>query len=276
MNSGPDVGRWELQTSNTSADLYAVESTPAGAWYAVGSGGSIVMTTGPDVGRWELQTSNTSADLYDVRFEGNTGFAIGSGGVIVMNSGPDVGRWEKKVSGLSSGILKSISFVGPARGLIVGSGSEILLESICDNCGTRSCPASDGLACSNDYQCGTGICSNIGAVTQGIGTCSCVVDTDGDGINDTADLCPFNNPGNLDADRDGCTDNIDGLTKLIKNFRLNHGIENALLVKVSSNSINSTELRNLLNQVKALRGKKLTNDQADMLTSYINNVIAQM
>lgn len=73
----------------------------------------------------------------------------------------------------------------------------------------------------------------------------------------------------------------DILTSYIGNLGLNEGIENSLISKIN-NSLSSltngdcttaiNQLNALINQVEALRGKKLTDNEAD----YINNLVQEM
>ena len=110
-------------------------------------------------------------------------------------------------------------------------------------------------------------------------------DSDGDGIPDELDECPFDNPQGLDADVDGCTDSLDDLPSVIEGLDLEHGIENSLISKVE-NALKSLEkgkmgaainqVEAFMNQVRAQKGKKISEEDADMLIQYALNVIQQL
>ncbi len=113
----------------------------------------------------------------------------------------------------------------------------------------------------------------------------CDPDDDNDGIPDEIDECPFENPQGFDADGDGCTDTFDDLPDLIRDLSLPQGIENSLISKVE-NALKSLEngnveaamnqLQAFINQVEAQRGKKIPEEDADMLIQYALNIIQKL
>ncbi|MCO6450242.1 MAG: thrombospondin type 3 repeat-containing protein [Caldilineales bacterium] len=111
----------------------------------------------------------------------------------------------------------------------------------------------------------------------------CDDDDDDDGFLDGEDVCPFENPGGLDANEDGCIDELADLDELVMSLDLPGGTENALLSKVENAAKSvakgnytaaSNQLEAFINQVEAQRGKKLTDAEADMLIAYVQNVLA--
>ena len=99
------------------------------------------------------------------------------------------------------------------------------------------------------------------------------------------DACPLENPNGLDANNDGCTDRTDDLAHTVQSLRLPHGIENSLVRKAENafaelNAGNTEEainiLRAFINQVEAQRGKKISEEDADMLIQYVLNIIQQI
>jgi predicted CXXCH cytochrome family protein len=107
-------------------------------------------------------------------------------------------------------------------------------------------------------------------------------DSDGDGIPDDTDACPFEDATGQDADLDGCIDAIEDFPQVVEDLNLPMGTENSLKDKLNNiqNSIDDgniataiNQLNAFINQVNALRGKKITNDEADMLVQYATNLI---
>jgi len=108
-------------------------------------------------------------------------------------------------------------------------------------------------------------------------------DSDGDGIPDEEDACPSENPEGLDANLDGCTDRICDLAGVVQSLGLHHGIENSLVQKATNackkfndgNLIAATNMVNaFINAVEAQRGKKISEEDADMLIQFARNAQA--
>jgi len=91
---------------------------------------------------------------------------------------------------------------------------------------------------------------------------------------------------------DGCIDTIDDMGSVIEELNLPEGTESSLQSKIS-NAMKSVEkgnkgaainqlkafinqLKAFINQVNAQKGKKIPEHDADMLISYVNNVIDQL
>jgi uncharacterized repeat protein (TIGR01451 family) len=120
--------------------------------------------------------------------------------------------------------------------------------------------------------------------SDGIGDI-CDPDDDNDGIYDTEDNCPLENPGELDANQDGCIDRLPDLADVVRSLELHHGIENSLVQKANNalreyNEGNMEDVIDILeafiNQVEAQRGKKIEEEDADMLIQFVRNIIQQI
>lgn len=116
----------------------------------------------------------------------------------------------------------------------------------------------------------------------------CDPDDDNDGVLDVNDLCSLEDASGFDANNDGCIDNIASFQQVIKdlpNNLLASQIKNSLLSKVD-NALKLVDkekdeaainvLGAFINQVEAQSGKKISEETADMLIAYANNVIAQI
>ena len=86
----------------------------------------------------------------------------------------------------------------------------------------------------------------------------------------------------MDANEDGCIDTIEDLPEISRNLYLPVGIENSLISKVENaqKSIDKgntkaavNKLEAFINTVMAQRGKKISEEDADMLIEYATNVI---
>ena len=113
-------------------------------------------------------------------------------------------------------------------------------------------------------------------------------DFDLDGVGDKCDSCPTKDASGLDADTDGSIDTEEGLLEILTDLPselISDQIENSLLSKVE-NAIKSLEkgkenaaigqLEAFINQVEAQRGKKISEETADLLISYAENLISQI
>lgn len=116
----------------------------------------------------------------------------------------------------------------------------------------------------------------------------CLSDSDGDGIPDDEDACPYEDATGFDADQNGCIDTLDGLQEMIETLPddvLADEIKNSLVSKVN-NALNSVDkekddaainmLEAFINQIGAQSGKKISTEVVDMITTYVNNIIAQI
>jgi len=114
---------------------------------------------------------------------------------------------------------------------------------------------------------------------------ACDPDDDNDGVLDENDACPFEDATGQDANGDGCIDNIEDISTVVEELDLPQGTETALLSTVN-NAMKSldkgndgaavNQLQAFINKVEAQRGKKISEEDADMLIEYANNVIAQI
>ena len=121
-----------------------------------------------------------------------------------------------------------------------------------------------------------------------IGTNPLDPDTDGDTVEDGVDACPVEDATGFDADLDGCIDTPNGLAQIIETLPedvLSDEVENSIASKVE-NAIKSVDkdaneaaigqLEAFINQVEAQRGKKISEDAADLLVAYAQNIIASI
>lgn len=113
-------------------------------------------------------------------------------------------------------------------------------------------------------------------------------DSDGDGICADLDKCPSEDSTGFDADNDGCVDNPTGLVDVINTLPadvLSDQTKNSLASKVASaqSSMDAekdqtaiNQLEAFINEVNAQRGKKISEEAADILINYAQNIIAQI
>jgi hypothetical protein len=115
------------------------------------------------------------------------------------------------------------------------------------------------------------------------------VDTDGDGIPDHEDVCPFEDATGFDVDADGCLDSMSGLADMLDTL-VSEGViaeelRNSLISKVENAeksaskdnicaAINKVEA--LIREVNAQRGKKISDEAADDVIAYAESVIARL
>ena len=113
-------------------------------------------------------------------------------------------------------------------------------------------------------------------------------DADGDGLCADVDACPYEDATGFDANIDGCIDSPSGLIDVINTLpdeTLSDQTKNSLASKVDSalasidkekddTAIN--QLNAFINEVGAQRGKKISEEVADMLIAYAQNIIAQI
>ena len=130
---------------------------------------------------------------------------------------------------------------------------------------------------------------------DGIGDfCDECTDIDGDGYGNPGfpsntcpkDECPDEDSIGFDVDGDGCIDSPDGLYSIVETL-VGEGtiaieMKNSLLSKIvnSSRSVSegkicpaANELKAMINQVNAQRGKKINDESADKVTSYAQSVV---
>ena len=114
-------------------------------------------------------------------------------------------------------------------------------------------------------------------------------DSDGDGLPDEVDACPGEDATGFDADGDGCIDTLTGLTDVIATLValgvIDENMQNSLTSKLT-NALGSADRENICagvgqlqafkNQIEAQRGKKVSEDAADLLIQYADNLIAQL
>ena len=116
----------------------------------------------------------------------------------------------------------------------------------------------------------------------------CDPDDDDDGLLDGDDVCPLEDATGIDADENGCIDTEEGLLEILAGLPpelLSDQIKNSLTSKIE-NAMKSLEkdrenaaigqLEAFINQVEAQSGKKISEETADLLISYAENLISQI
>jgi hypothetical protein len=114
-------------------------------------------------------------------------------------------------------------------------------------------------------------------------------DGDNDGIPDDQDACPDEDATGFDADGDGCIDSLGGLTVVIKTLveagAIEPQMETSLIEKVENAEESNTqedicaavnELEAFKNQIEAQRGNKISDEAADLVIAYADNLITQL
>jgi hypothetical protein len=146
---------------------------------------------------------------------------------------------------------------------------------------------------SREQACGDPSCSNasylrdivsgsvIGTVTDS--------DSDGDGIPDDQDACPDEDATGFDADQDGCIDRLEGLSDVIDTLLAEDVVDETMATPLKQKVANAAksatkenicaavnQLEAFRNQIEAQRGEKLSDEAADLLTEYADNVTANL
>jgi hypothetical protein len=115
------------------------------------------------------------------------------------------------------------------------------------------------------------------------------IDTDGDGIPDIEDECPYENSTGFDVDNDGCIDSatglIDVLIRLVDEGVIDPEMQNSLTSKAENVQSKADKdnicaavngLESLINQVNAQRGNKISDAAANEVIIYTQSVIASL
>ena len=116
-----------------------------------------------------------------------------------------------------------------------------------------------------------------------------VADSDGDGVLDDVDVCPDEDATGFDADGNGCIGTLLGLTALLETLVtegvIDSTMETSLISKIE-NAEKSADKENICaaiskveafkSQIEAQRGKKISDEAADMLIAYADNVIMEL
>jgi len=158
---------------------------------------------------------------------------------------------------------------------------------VCDNCPADHDKAEPGI-------CGCGI-QDTDSDLDGTADCYDMCphdpdnDSDEDGICGDVDSCPFEDATGSDADGDGCIDTLSGMTEvleaLVAEGVIAEELQNSLSTKVESaeKSVNKdnicaavNKLEALINEVNAQRGKKISDEAADLSIAYTNNLITTL
>jgi parallel beta-helix repeat protein len=162
-------------------------------------------------------------------------------------------------------------------------------DGIGDNADTDD--DNDGQTDADELACGSDPLDdqNMSSDNDGDNIPDCVdPDDDNDGVLDIDDTCPLEDATGFDADFDGCIDTTTGLAQIIETLPddvLSNETKNSLVSKVE-NAQKSTDkdadnaainqLNAFINEILAQKGKKISEDAADLLAAYAQNVIAQI
>jgi hypothetical protein len=114
------------------------------------------------------------------------------------------------------------------------------------------------------------------------------IDTDSDGIPDDQDACPNEDSTGLDADEDGCIDSFSGLINvldtLVSEGVIDSQMRNSLIRKIENAWASSdrenicaavNQLEAFKNQIEAQRDHKISDEAADLLIAYADNLVTQ-
>jgi hypothetical protein len=120
-------------------------------------------------------------------------------------------------------------------------------------------------------------------------TTSAVFDSDGDNIPDNLDACPIEDATGFDANGDGCIDTTGSLaetiTTLVESGVLAESLQRSLLAKVGRAERQADKenicaavrlLETLKRQVDAKRGRKISDEAADVIIVHTESVIAYL
>tara|TARA_B100000809_G_C15120256_1_gene524014 strand:- start:92 stop:2716 length:2625 start_codon:yes stop_codon:yes gene_type:complete len=130
---------WQMLNTGITEHLYSVQFPTDSIGYAVGEQGTILKTT--DKGdNWINQISNTSYNLTSVHFlDSQNGFAVGGQYGDLFSSIPDSSVFLSTIDGgatwthqidIINGVYRSVQFINPQFGYIVGSTSNFFTNKI--------------------------------------------------------------------------------------------------------------------------------------------------
>lgn len=121
---------------------------------------------------------------------------------------------------------------------------------------------------------------------NGVFVASVVSDRDGDGIDDDVDTCPDENAAGLDANGDGCPDRLQDLPRVIREETSFPVIIQRPLIAIVNGAITALEHGNaraarqalsaFMFRIRAQRGMKIGDTDADMLVAFAANATAQL
>jgi hypothetical protein len=107
-----------------------------------------------------------------------------------------------------------------------------------------------------------------------------------DSMPDNRDSCTDESPMGLDADEDGCLDNLEGLLLLIRNeLNITAGLQNDLALKIeyAQNSVSEDDAKAAIDHLKAFINiveenvdEQISPEDIDMLSTYAANIIVSL
>jgi hypothetical protein len=114
-------------------------------------------------------------------------------------------------------------------------------------------------------------------------------DDDNDGVLDAVDICPLEDATGFDANGDGCTDTLGALPGIISALVTEGVVDSTMstsLISKINNANKSADKANICaavaqleafkNQLAAQRGHKISEDAADLLIAYADNLITKL
>jgi hypothetical protein len=122
----PGSAVWTRQTSNTTANLYAVAAADNSSIWAVGAGGVIDFWNGTS---WTVQQSGKAYDLLDINGSvTGTGWAVGTGGTILesTNGTTWTAQGAPSIAGSTTYSLESVAATTASAAWAVGAGGAII------------------------------------------------------------------------------------------------------------------------------------------------------
>ena len=125
----PASAVWVQQTSNTTANLYAIAGADNSHVWAVGAGGVIDSWDGSS---WTVQQSGKSYDLLDIGGSATgTGWAVGTNGTILVttNGTTWTAQAAPSISGSTTYNLQGVTASSASRAWAVGAGGAIISTS---------------------------------------------------------------------------------------------------------------------------------------------------
>lgn len=142
----------------------------------------------------------------------------------------------------------------------------------------------DEVACGSDHRDNTSLSPD----TDSDGLPDCVDgDDDNDRVADADDSCPLTSTEGFDADGDGCRDTLQGLVAFVSGLEdVPDSVRKALLRKtadirhlfcdVGNTGGTVKKSQELVSYISAQTGKKILQNTADLLTSYVTNLTEQI
>ena len=259
--------------------LSADTTDGVGLWVGTAGSMTVVAHSGMHApGTPEDVTFGTRIDFSSVNALGQVAFDADLTGPGV-DSFNDWGFWATDASGTLQPIVREADVLETAPGVFETVGSYGLWSYLQSG-------GQDGIANSfNDLGQLAFWAGFVGGNGGGAFVASTNPDSDGDGVFDSDDACPEQDAGGLDANHDGCIDSTDDLALLMSELipddagagtGLIHLAENAAAMASRGNlRAAQGQLQALTHALGALAGNVVSEEDADLILEFIDNVVAQ-